>query len=97
MEHSGLAEGRETLFIDTSQNVELRNVDEIPQWVAHWNKNMTEFVSERVARSGIYPSQQQMKAEDKQEPMEWDARHSETNKNTFYERLIFSRISTLIS
>ncbi len=52
--------------IDTSLAEHPQNVDEIPQWVAHWNKDMTELVTERVCRSGIYPSQKQMQPVDKE-------------------------------
>ena len=47
------------LAIDTSLQSELCSVDDIPQWVAHWNDDQSAFVTEKVKRAGIYPASEQ--------------------------------------
>ena len=54
-------EGRE-IVIDTSLEAEKSNVDEIIQWMSHWNENSSDMLTERVKRTGIYPQQEQREA-----------------------------------
>lgn len=57
-------ENEKEFVVETDVEVQLHDVDEIAQWVAHWNGSMSAFVTERVCRNGIYLSQVQMQPND---------------------------------
>ena len=56
----GLGEGE--FLIDSSVQSEPAGIDDIPQWVAHWNDSHTAFVTEKLKRAGIYPLAEQREA-----------------------------------